>query len=1846
MRTAWGAATLISAVVFWACPAMAQGTLQLVPTDPVVSFNNSGGGATVATTQGSATITIHDTNSPGNPVVSTGSIGVTAPISVDFKYPLTNNLYSLTNGAYFHVTFSFTGLYQAVIDVSNDPNITTAGGGNCSKVANYPGSFDCGLFYMYGTPDYAAISVALTYEPHYLDSARLVRLQFRWTTGPVSTLAIDHAEVLQSIQSADGKGVRYIANKNTLVRAFAKTDTGSLFLAQNSYDPGLQQQGFATPNVGDRGDAGSSSNHVIYPNIPGPDDVSYSVSTYSDYSGYYSGVHTPQTVSGSVKINFQEQKSLPSFYVAHIGICFDPGTGTLDCPNQRNMAEQETGNSLFPFPDHTFQYVQIPLPDLVFPITSKGAPLSYPKLDFTLSRLLYKYFIVQKMFSNLSKTYLSGIDHLVGWIPDYESKAADGTSQTLRYEDFAQAYGGPRQISWQPVLPDYVYDSELPHRLGHQFGLADEAPGPIGDVGFDGERNKVMPPGSPKLMDPTFGASKWITVDEYNQILARYPLTSTPPTQPRAAAVSGEYAVITGVVQRDGSGAQIDPVFHLNGTVAADPSNPAGNHCLQFANATTVLGQYCFDLDVTPAAGLDQQMFAVIAPWPAGTTQLTLLRGAGALQTLKAAAVDPAVTIVAPKPGDRWQGVNTVSWSVTGAASSVVSSLLYSPDGGTSWLPLATDLTDTQYSFDTSKILGGPQVFFRVIAASGLNSGTATMGPLAVLQTPKISAAVASLDFGNTVAGDMLLQRFTISSSGTGPLTVTSISSDNPAFTIASGASASPLMSGGVATVAVTFTASSAAGNQKATLTINSNDPLTPSLSIPLTAAIYATAQPSLSASPTAIDFGTVPVGQTGEAILPIANRGSTELDIASIASSSSQFTVASPATPLVIQQVASQDGILRFTPSATGLQTANVTLASNDPTHPSTIVKLQGTAAPASSTSPQIKSGGVVNAASFQGALVRGGLAALFGSNFTTGGATAQATVLPLPFSLLGVSITVGGVPAPLIYLNSGQINFQVPVEVPAGALTPVVVTVNGVSSPAVIAKMADYALGVFMYARTATAIDPIIVHGATNQLVTPSDPALPNETVVAYATGVGKLSFLPVTGAGSPSSPFSQAIDTPTAALGGQPAVVGFAGLTPALVGLIQLNIQLPAQIAAPGSGGSLPLTIQFPGDALVTVNLAVKGNVTAAPKLGLSSTSLAFGGVTVGQTKDLTVQVSNTGTAALSGTASVSGSGFTLVSGNPIQVAAGGTPQTITVRYAPTGATNAAGTLTISSNDPASPAAVALSGNGVAAAAATIKITPTTLDFGSVNANQTKDLTLTVSNNGSAQLTVNSVTSSNARFAMVSPGAPFNVGQESFQTVTIRFSPTTGGAQSGNLTFTSNDPSSPTIIPVTGTGVAAAAPAISITPATLDFGSVNANQTKDIVLQVNNNGSAQLTVSAFASSNARFTMLNPGAPFNVGQGSFQYVTIRFSPTTGGAQSGNLTFTSNAPASPTIVPVTGTGVAAAAPAISITPATLDFGTVAANQTKDLVLQVNNNGSAPLTVSASASSNARFTMLNPGVPFNVGQGSFQYVTIRFSPTATTAQTGTLTFTSNDPTSPTTIAVSGNTSGGTGGGCVAAPANQLTWITGDGNANDSAGSNNGTVVGGTTFVTGEVGQAFQFNGSTGYVSLGNPANLQLTSGITLEAWVNPVTAPATGALTAIVTKWGQVATTASNADAYGLWLELVSGHVAVFAAVNTAAGEPHIDGGVIPLNTWSHVAMTFNAASGALVVYVNGTAVGNTTFPGAILATTRNVLIGREDSFLPRAFNGGIDEVGIYGRALTAVEIQSIATAGAKGKCK
>ncbi len=381
--------------------------------------------------------------------------------------------------------------------------------------------------------------------------------------------------------------------------------------------------------------------------------------------------------------------------------------------------------------------------------------------------------------------------------------------------------------------------------------------------------------------------------------------------------------------------------------------------------------------------------------------------------------------------------------------------------------------------------------------------------------------------------------------------------------------------------------------------------------------------------------------------------------------------------------------------------------------------------------STPVISAGGVTNAAAAKTILARGGLATIYGSNFTSSASTTfQAQMTPFPLVLGGVSVTVGGATAPLYYVSSTQINFQTPFQVPAGASVNVVVTVNNVASAPATVAIADYAVAVFGYFRTASAYDPIIVHSLDNSLVTPANPAVPNETLVVYATGIGKLTNAPASGAVAPGPPLlAQAADTPAATVGGSAAQVIFAGLTPGSVGLAQFDITLPANIAS----GSLPLVIQFPGDSSPLVNLAVKGNIQGTPLLTLSPASLAYGNVTVGQASDLTVNVINTGSATLTVNSINASAGFSVVSpATPVNVAPGAT-QTIDVRFAPSGAGPISGTLSIASNAAGSPVSVSLSGTGVAAVAPGISLSASSLSFGTVASGQASSQSVTINNSG---------------------------------------------------------------------------------------------------------------------------------------------------------------------------------------------------------------------------------------------------------------------------------------------------------------------------------------------------------------------------------------------------------------------------------------------------------------------------------------------------------------------------------
>ncbi|MGE0452153.1 MAG: Ig-like domain-containing protein [Vicinamibacteria bacterium] len=222
--------------------------------------------------------------------------------------------------------------------------------------------------------------------------------------------------------------------------------------------------------------------------------------------------------------------------------------------------------------------------------------------------------------------------------------------------------------------------------------------------------------------------------------------------------------------------------------------------------------------------------------------------------------------------------------------------------------------------------------------------------------------------------------------------------------------------------------------------------------------------------------------------------------------------------------------------------------------------------------------------------------------------------------------------------------------------------------------------------------------------------------------------------------------------------------------------------------------------------------------------------------------------------------------------------------------------------------------------------------------------------------------------------------------------------------------------------------------------------------------------------------------------------------------------------------------------------------------------------------------------------------------------------------------------------------CVPTVPGLISWWRAEGDASDHADGNDATLLDGAGFAPGRVGQAFELSSTNAHVAVGDPDNLRLSGDLTLTAWVRPSVAPTTsdGTWLAVLTKWNQ----SVASDAYGLWITNTDGVVRAAGAIGVSgAADTGLHRGIIPIGEWSHLATSYERASGLHVLYVNGVEVGRRTHLGGTTVSNARVLIGREDSGIPRPFRGLIDEPAIYGRALSAGEIAALHAAGAAGSC-
>ena len=209
-----------------------------------------------------------------------------------------------------------------------------------------------------------------------------------------------------------------------------------------------------------------------------------------------------------------------------------------------------------------------------------------------------------------------------------------------------------------------------------------------------------------------------------------------------------------------------------------------------------------------------------------------------------------------------------------------------------------------------------------------------------------------------------------------------------------------------------------------------------------------------------------------------------------------------------------------------------------------------------------------------------------------------------------------------------------------------------------------------------------------------------------------------------------------------------------------------------------------------------------------------------------------------------------------------------------------------------------------------------------------------------------------------------------------------------------------------------------------------------------------------------------------------------------------------------------------------------------------------------------------------------------------------------------------------------GGPVAAYPFNEGTGTTA---ADASGDSLTGTLVNGPTWATGKYGSAVNFDGVNDFVDLGNPTALQMTGSMTVSGWINSASFPAGDA--AVVSK------KTSDGTGYQLDTTIDSGPRTIGFKLTNSTGADMIRYGATPLqlNTWYDIAGVYNAASQTMDVYLNGV-LDNGALVGTITSSqqnsTSNVNIGQRAGN-PDNFNGRIDEVRMYSRALTAAEVQT-----------
>jgi Abnormal spindle-like microcephaly-assoc'd, ASPM-SPD-2-Hydin len=315
--------------------------------------------------------------------------------------------------------------------------------------------------------------------------------------------------------------------------------------------------------------------------------------------------------------------------------------------------------------------------------------------------------------------------------------------------------------------------------------------------------------------------------------------------------------------------------------------------------------------------------------------------------------------------------------------------------------------------------------------------------------------------------------------------------------------------------------------------------------------------------------------------------------------------------------------------------------------------------------------------------------------------------------------------------------------------------------------------------------------------------------------------------------------------------------------------------------------------------------------------------------------------------------------------------------------------------------------------------LTVSAASLSFGSVTVNTATTQSVTLASTGTSPLTINSATIAGTGFTIVSSGLPVTLNPTQSATLQVQFDPTAAGAASGQITISSNSANgSTTMVALAGTGTTASGPQTSpqlgVSAASLSFGSLTVNTAATQPLTLTSTGTSPVTINSAAITGAGFTIVAQSFPVTLNPTQSVTVQVQFDPTAAGAASGQITISSNSTTGGTaVVALSGTGTAGN-PQLTISTASLSFGSVAVNTPTTQTLTLTSTGTTAVTVNSAVISGAGFTIVGGSFPVTLNPTQTLTLQLQFDPTTAGALTGQFTISSNSTTGNTAvIALSG-----------------------------------------------------------------------------------------------------------------------------------------------------------------------------------------------------------------------------------------